>query len=549
MKNFTLKNPYFWLFIIVFIQCCVCTWAFGQREGLFIDELWTFNLANSDFFPMLGNASDYFGIWLSKDFFLNALTANQTNKFAYAAVWFNQAADVHPPLYYAIIHTVCSFFPNFWNERLGLVVNLIFFVGTQLVLFQLAKELTPKKSLFAFLICILYGCSIGAINTVITVRMYMMLTFFTVLSLYLNMCVVRRLMEKKNIGKFLLLSLFLSYLGGVLTQYLFVVPLFFASLFVVIVIISARQIKLLFFYTLACLGGVLSVLQIFPAAWEHTIGGGYRGNQAISLLQNSEFWPRVQNFWKLISESTPADFLCILVVLLLLYGVLKIIFDVNCFFEDRKLIVEIASRKFKSSLKLSRIFLQYDVCGLIICLVSLCSILVVSRITVIQDDRYLMYLFPIVCLALTWAATRIGDVFKYDHKFVYVLIVLISLSFMFLKQDVSNLKWNNAEYKTLNSILDSSDGPEVAVYVDKSADWWPVMEQVKFFIKVDRTLMVTDENLKLISFPGGKQKVLLIISRFSDPVKVQNYLKNAYPSSVFKHTSDNWHGQTYIWEF
>ena len=50
------------------------------------------------------------------------------------------------------------------------------------------------------------------------------------------------------------------------------------------------------------------------------------------------------------------------------------------------------------------------------------------------------------------------------------------------------------------------------------------MEQIKFFIQEDKTLMVTDRDLKQIVVPNEERQILLIISRFTNPEIVQNYL-------------------------
>lgn len=552
MKHLTVKKEYLLFFLIVFIQCILCLWAFGKREGLFIDELWTFNLANSYYFPMLTDAKEYFGSWLTKDFFSSALTVSSSHRFAYDSVWFNQAADVHPPLYYLVIHTVCSFYPNYWNEWLGLIVNLFFFVGTQFVLFLLSKKLNSRGVVFAFWVCLIYGCSIGAINTVVTIRMYMMLTFFTVLALWLNVRIVQTTMERKSVNFALFLFLYLSYLGGVLTQYFFVIPLFFVSSLVVAVLLLEKNFRILCFYVISTVAGVLSILIIFPAAWYHTFGGGYRGEQAISLFQHSEFVPRLINFWNLLSSNVPVTFFCLLISLMLLIHLTKVlrkVFQLSFSFVENRFEFGVTKKTLMVPKEFRINLSKFDVCGLIVSIAVLCSFLVISRITDIQDDRYLMFIFPMVCLAMIWTFTRISEIIEVDSKILYLSVMAIFLGFTLLRLDATNIKWRNAEYTALNNVLESADRPQVAVYVDKNALWWPAMEQVKFFMKVDKTLLVTDNHLEQISFYERKQKVLLIISRFSDTQLVQSYLRGRYPNSTFKHMSDNWHGRTFIWEY
>ena len=46
-------------------------------------------------------------------------------RFDYVNVWRNQTNDVHPPLYYALIHTICSVFPNKFSKWFAAGINVI----------------------------------------------------------------------------------------------------------------------------------------------------------------------------------------------------------------------------------------------------------------------------------------------------------------------------------------------------------------------------------------------------------------------------------------
>ena len=547
MKFLYSKKNVVLLLLIVFIQCIVCVWAFNKKEGLFIDELWTFNLANSYFFPLLGDAKEYFGVWLSSDFFHSLLTVDPSHGFAYDSVWFNQATDVHPPLYYVVIHTICSLFPNVWSGWFGLVPNLLFFIGTQVVLFQISKEISKGNILFAIFVCVIYGFSIGAINTVITLRMYMMLTFFTVLAMWLNVLFIRDALTDKPIPFFVFLGLYIVYFCGGLTQYLFVIPLFFISLQILLLLVLRKKAKLLLSYTLFTVAGILTIFLVFPAAWEHIFGGGYRGNEAFYLIKNSEFFPRVVYFWGLMSNSIPIIFFCSMTLLLLFWRLLKVYVGFSLIFSGEMLTVRILKKKRLHPPVYNINFSISDLCGMVICFGSIFSFLVVSRITSIQDDRYLMFLFPGACLSVLWLFVRIAQSLHIDAKNICILLVLPFFCFSALHIHVSNIKWNNSEYKALNRLLQSPNSPHRAVYVDSDARWWPAMEQIKFFIQEDKTLMVTDRDLKQIVVPNEERQILLIISRFTNPEIVQNYLSRIYPSSTYEHISNNWHGQVFVW--
>lgn len=74
----------------------------------------------------LGDASKYYNRWLSPDFWNSALTVQQEYAFNYKSVFYNQAQDVHPPLYYVIIHTISSFFPGTYSKWFAIIPNMMF---------------------------------------------------------------------------------------------------------------------------------------------------------------------------------------------------------------------------------------------------------------------------------------------------------------------------------------------------------------------------------------------------------------------------------------
>lgn len=62
--------------------------------------------------------------------FLENYAADHENRFNYSNVWDNQEMDVHPPLYYALLHTICSFFPSTFSKWYAGIINIIFVILT-----------------------------------------------------------------------------------------------------------------------------------------------------------------------------------------------------------------------------------------------------------------------------------------------------------------------------------------------------------------------------------------------------------------------------------
>ena len=89
---------------------------FSKKESYDGDEIWSYGLANSYYNPFLHNSGTWdnnkdnrylqnFNTWITGDTFHNYLTVQENERFTYDSVWYNQSADVHPPFYYALLHT------------------------------------------------------------------------------------------------------------------------------------------------------------------------------------------------------------------------------------------------------------------------------------------------------------------------------------------------------------------------------------------------------------------------------------------------------------
>lgn len=91
-------------------------------------------------------------------------------------VWDNQAGDVHPPLYYAIIHTVCSMFAGKFSIWYAGVVNIFFAVLTLWTVRHLVNELTQSSEAVMWG-TVFFVLSEGVLSGVSFFRMYIMAMF------------------------------------------------------------------------------------------------------------------------------------------------------------------------------------------------------------------------------------------------------------------------------------------------------------------------------------------------------------------------------------
>ena len=174
-------------------------------------------------------------IWRTAEEAVECLQIDSTSEIMdFFTVYWHTARDVHPPLFYFIVHIVSCLFFNTFSKYIIFIINLVFFLGTCLLLMRIMKKL--DRNSLSIPVLILYGFSIGAISTVMFQRMYMMLTFFTVYFLYTNLKIYY---NDFNLTKKLKIELCVVTILGFLTQYYFCVY----AAFVAIVMIALMLIQ------------------------------------------------------------------------------------------------------------------------------------------------------------------------------------------------------------------------------------------------------------------------------------------------------------------
>lgn len=127
MKNIAEKirkyaKPYMLLILLIAVQLIYTSFCFvTKKQGCHSDEIWSYGLANSYYQPFIYMKDGVFiddmtvddvinyNEWESGEVFKDYITVQPGERFAYGSVYHNQTLDHHPPLYYMLLHTVCSF--------------------------------------------------------------------------------------------------------------------------------------------------------------------------------------------------------------------------------------------------------------------------------------------------------------------------------------------------------------------------------------------------------------------------------------------------------
>lgn len=256
--------------VITIFQFAVC------KKTAHFDELYSYGTSNSINYG--------YGIFNNREWKDPAhslrlyLSVQKGEQFDYITVWKNQENDVHPPLYYALIHTACSMVAERFSLWIAMLINLIFLILTLPALYFLEKKLFYKEKT-ALLICLCFACSPLAINITMFLRMYTVLLCISTWCFFLHL---EWLDHIENFRKLIIIYILIVF--GFLTHYYFLVFLFFTALGTCMILIRRKKIKKMFEYCglMGITGGIC--IATYPASLKH-IFSGYRGEEAFSSVQ------------------------------------------------------------------------------------------------------------------------------------------------------------------------------------------------------------------------------------------------------------------------
>ena len=369
-------KKYFAVCMALLMTFGVCL-LFGMRKtGMFIDEIYTYGLSNSYYAPFLSDLKDG---QLTDSVFTREeidayLTADEADRFAFDSVYYNQSRDVHPPLYYWIFHFVSSCFPGSASKWIGLGINITVYMLTLLLFIRLIMLLFGSED-NAAASAALYGVSALGLSTVMMIRMYTLLTFFTVL-LALTAAIILR--KKDRNATWLLLTM--TVFAGMMTQYYFVFYAFFLCAFVDLYLLIKRDFRRFARFSFSSLFGVALLFIVFPAAVHQLFVGNGQvvGGSSVTeaLLDTAKYREHLDAFWqaKIRLKGVQWVFAGAIVLCLPLCGKIRVAMKNKAISFDSLLIVFPAVPAF----------------------------LLVAILSPVQEHRYLYNLVPIFVLGVSF---------------------------------------------------------------------------------------------------------------------------------------------------
>ena len=350
MKDF-LKVNYKYI-IVIFVISVVMTFFMTKKEGFHEDEMFSYGSSNyaydnvyrpygkedeTNIFVkekiMNGNIiqnlkyylidhrdikdetlasikSEFVPTWRSSDEANDYLTIQPKDALNYGMVYYNQSRDIHPPLFYFLVHTVSIFFVGHFSKYIIFSINLIFMILSLWTIKNIFEKLDKKHLIVPALI--LYGFSMGAISTVIFQRMYSMLNFFVLMFISANIDIIKK---DFDIDKKLWNKLTWIVLLGFWTQYYFCIVAGVVAVLVLIGVIRKQGKQGAITYILKYLKMAVIGVLLYPLSINH-IFFSYRGVGKAEMARG--FGEKLVEYLNMIGYSFSIPVLAIAICLILL---------------------------------------------------------------------------------------------------------------------------------------------------------------------------------------------------------------------------------------
>lgn len=436
------------------------------KAGYYIDEIYTYGLSNSHFAPYLSDVAggDLEDRVITNNALKSYVVVDDGEVLDVASVYYNQEADVHPPLYYWLFNIASSVTPNVFSKWTGLVLDYIIYAAAIAVLAVICQELFDNK-FTTYTAIILYGISYAGISTAVYIRMYCLLTLLTLVLVFF----VIKLIRTKKV-KFCIFS-GITILAGMMTQYYFVFYAFFVSASVCIYFLIKKEYSILWKYAICSIAGVLLMVAVFPASIKHIfVGNGQVVSGAVAadnLFDVSQWISRVIKYTHFVIHGIKAS---------VVVGAIAFVF-----------------------LAVTRRFRKCDEV-LVVFIPAVLTWLVIALIAAVQEERYIYNILPIFIIAVAYLLSHL-------HLYYVPIICITALA---LSYTGCNVDYLQPRTLLVNEILSGySDSKCVYLTDNKFAAMTSDYYELINFNDVFTTSDATSKQLK--KYIGDAEEVIVFI--------------------------------------
>jgi len=446
-----------------------------------------------------------FGEWFPADYYNDYLTTTGSTRFEYGSVVSNQINDVHPPVYYILFHTVSSLFPNVFTKWIGISINIVIHLLTCLVLYKLTKYMTDNK--WVSLIAVLFwGASIGAISSVVFIRMYSLVTLFQVILVYFAI----RFIDSKKYKKYSVLTIVTIILGGLTHYYFFLFACFVTITLFIILLFKKEFIKALIYPVSALFSVILSFI-IFPAMYDHVLNTN-RGTEVLENSASGFNLDSLSTFQNYIYEQLFGSLNFVLIGVIFVLLIASIMKGIN----NKKNIIKTERN-------------NAIVNFVIVSLPTLIYVLVVQHVSNYKVARYIFSIYPFVVLTFllfVWYCLSIIN--RKNYKINIGILLLTSILFIgagFVNNEPENLR---KESENIQNTVKNIDDQKAFLLTDQS---WRISSQVNELRHFENVYPMQISNVKEVPKDqtiNSAEKIVVFLNDEFNTQKEIDYLKEFY---------------------
>jgi uncharacterized membrane protein len=476
------------LIVIIVLQLIEVFFFAFQKQGYFIDEILSYSLANSYFREKYSPDALLYDKWTEPEYFSKLVVVSEEHRFAYNSVFFNQSNDVHPPLYYVILHTICSFFPDNFSKWYGLSINIFLFVLCNIFLF-LASNKIFRNHYLALLPSIIWGFSAGAISTVIFIRMYMLLTTLIVIFAYCHFVLIEK--EKSNIRLFLI---FIFTLLGFMTHYYFLIFAFFWYVLYLLFYLIQRKGKQIFRYSIILLSALLAGILIFPRSIYHIFSSN-RGEPAIKSISNISDLPNnIKTMLVVLSRQQFDGFLKELIIIFTCLFLLKLILIfISKLANHHQAATNLSMiRTKKIALHSITDFYVKNILLLSLTISMIATFIVVTKVSPYLTTRYLYFIYPIISLLAVFYIYRVCSLFIKNRQILFTGILLLFTVLTTLTYKRGQVEYIYPGYKVILSTARDYSNYDCIYITNRS---WTIYSNIFELSEFQKTYVIKIENV------------------------------------------------------
>lgn len=419
-----LRPAWLILAVMILIQLGVTVYCYEvKKTGIYSDEIWSYGLANGYYKPFIyleegisiddtdGYRFDNFDEWINGSVFEDYITVQRGERFAYRSVVSNNSLDHHPPFYYMLLHTVCSFFPDSFSYRYAFAISCVCLVFTTLYLYRLSGILFDRQWK-RLMVTGFYAFGSGALSTFIYLRQYNLLTMLVVMSVYYSARVYK---DETDGGLSLaraLPPLLVTSLLAFSTHYYGIIFTGLMTAFMCLWFLFRKRIKNALIYGGSMLLALGAFIALYPAAVRQLLSSGdllerkMTYGELLRILLNYTVGPTLGIRVNLMRSSAGALIPIVLAALVLLLVPVMVLVRREAWF------VRAAGAVKRGVTALPKKIAGTDRLFIMILLSALISLLLinvqVNAFTYKEYiSRYVFFLYPFICLTVFYAADAV----------------------------------------------------------------------------------------------------------------------------------------------